>query len=56
MLFFSKEKTPKLPKIKIENNDENSFLKNLFEGLQIRLKKNSFTEEYHKIYEKKTKF
>ena len=55
--FFLEEKTPKLPKIKIENNDENSFLKKKsFEGLQIRLKKNSFTEEYHKIYEKRLNF
>ncbi len=55
--FFLEEKTPKLPKIKIENNDENSFLKKKsFEGLQIRLQKNSFTEEYHKIYEKRLNF
>ena len=30
--------------------------KKSFEGLQIRLKKNSFTEEYHKIYEKRLNF
>ena len=36
--FFLEEKNPKLPKINVENDDENSFLKKKsFEGLERRL-------------------
>ena len=45
MQFFLEEKSPKLPKININNSDENTYLKTKsFEGLEKDLKKNLLIE------------
>ena len=55
--FFLEEKNPKLPKINVENNDENSFLKKKsFEGLERRLKKNSVNKQHYEIYKDRLNF
>ena len=55
--FFLQEKSPKLPRINIENNDENVFLKmKSFEGLEQKFKKNLINQNEYEIYKKRLNF
>ena len=55
--FFLQEKSPKLPRINIENNDENVFLKmKSFEGLEQKFKKNLINQNDYEIYKKRLNF
>ena len=55
--FFLEEKLPRLPKVNINNSDENIFLETKsFEGLEKRLSKNLIRSELYQIYKNRLKF
>ena len=55
--FFLEERLPKLPKISIQDFDENTFLKKMsFEGLEKRLKRDFIDKNEYEIYKNRLNF
>ena len=55
--FFLEERLPKLPKINIQDFDENTFLKKMsFEGIEKRLKRDFIDKNEYEIYKNRLNF
>ena len=50
MQFFLEERLPKLPKISIQDFDENTFLKNVFCGAWEKIKRDFIDKNEYEIY------